>query len=165
VGRWVGTVATGCRSARSLANKRPSWLVSSRSWCTAGGGCSVSWYKLLSCAWSVSCPSGNVPRAASGTADQSRMGEALARRSSHRPGAGYTGRALGHNAGNLLTNERLVHVRLPDVEVHGDLIDLTRVPLGELRGLRTPELKSAISLVLERSKLVAVDDIQGQAQV
>lgn len=56
-------------------------------------------------------------------------------------------------------------MRLPDVEVQGDLIDLTRVPLGELRGLRAPELKSAIAVVLERSKLVQLDDIQGQGQV
>lgn len=61
--------------------------------------------------------------------------------------------------------ERLVQVRLLDVEVQGDLIDLTQVPLGELRGLRTPELKSAIIRVLERSKLAEMDDIQGQAQV
>lgn len=84
----------------------------------------------------------------------------------HFPGREFARcRALGHNAEDLIAMERLVQVRLPDAEVQGDLIDLTQVPLGELRGLRTPEFKSAIIGVLERSKLVEMDAIQGQAQV
>jgi len=56
-------------------------------------------------------------------------------------------------------------VRHTDSEVRTELPDLSNVPLGELRALHTPSLRTAIRKVFDRSKHVDVDEIQGQISI
>lgn len=56
-------------------------------------------------------------------------------------------------------------MRSTDSDVCTELLDLTGVSLRELRSIRTPSLDSAIRKVFDSSKLVDIDEVQGQAQI